>query len=85
MSRFAYLNEMSTKSNVTSHGPLEIDPSTDFQTTLKFLLVKESSSGCAAPKFVLDSVSGARPTLNESLSNSVTVRQHPLTQIESPM
>src|SRR5258706_6289422 len=37
------------------------------------------------PRFVRLRVSGARPTLNELASNSVTVRQHPLTAIESPM
>lgn len=31
------------------------------------------------------SVSGASPTLKESESNSVTVRQAPLTQMESPI
>jgi len=38
-----------------------------------------------SPKFVLSSVSGASPTLKESLSNSVTVKQAPFTAIESPM
>lgn len=39
----------------------------------------------SAPRFVRLSVSGARPTLNEPASNSVTVRQHPLIAIESPI
>lgn len=38
-----------------------------------------------SPKFVLSSVSGASPTLKESVSNSVTVKQAPFTAIESPM
>jgi len=36
------------------------------------------------PKFVLRNVSGATPTLKDDLSNSVTVRQVPLTEILSP-
>lgn len=37
------------------------------------------------PRFVRLRVSGARPTLKESASNSVTVRQQPFMEIESPM
>jgi len=37
------------------------------------------------PRLVLFNVSGASPTLNLVASNSVTVRQQPLTEIESPM
>lgn len=36
------------------------------------------------PRFVLRNVSGETPTLNEDLSNSVTVRQVPLIEILSP-
>lgn len=37
-----------------------------------------------APRLVRRRVSGATPTLNEDLSNSVTVKHVPLTEIESP-
>jgi hypothetical protein len=37
------------------------------------------------PRFVRFRVSGANPTLNVSSSNSVTVKQAPFTQIESPI
>lgn len=36
------------------------------------------------PRFVRRSVSGAQPTLNEVVSNHVTVRQVPFTEMESP-
>lgn len=36
------------------------------------------------PRFVRRRVSGATPTTKESLSNAVTVRQVPLTDMESP-
>ena len=37
-----------------------------------------------SPRFVSRSVSGAHPTLNMDASNSVTVRQTPLTEMEHP-
>lgn len=43
------------------------------------------SPGLKSPRFVRESVSGARPTLKLSLSKVRTVRQAPLQQMLSPM
>lgn len=84
---------MTSESGVSGHGPFDIDLASDFQLAC---ITRNGSNQHAKrfnfngsrrdiPRLVRFSVSGANPTLKVSSSNSVTVRQAPFTQIESPI
>lgn len=85
---------MTAEPCVAGHCPLTVDivtlaesaytPHHQCSSRLHVQEQTVDSVGRHTPKFVLDSVSGARFTMNESLSNSVTVRHAPFTHMLSP-
>ena len=84
-----YLDKVSTKAYMGTHGSLEVNLIADYPLAYADdEQVSASRVSTYSPRSVLWSVSLASHTLNHpptfSVSNSVTVRQAPFTAIESP-